>query len=676
MNHLLQTAIEQHRRGELASADKSYRKILATAPGHPDALHLWGVLAHQTGRVSAAIDAMRKAEPAHEANAVFHFNLARVLADAGQFNEAMRRYRKAIVLRPKLIEAYQNLAVMLLDLGAPLEAAHVCRQGLEISPHEINLLRNLGLAFERANQPERARETYRHLVDRHPQYATGHLRLGTLHYRLGQLDEAAESLQRAIAVDATLVPAYNNLGQTRQAQQRDADAVACYEQALKIDPQHFEVLVNLGTAYKNRNATDAAVRCYRRAMTIRPDAFQTWYNLGILYEEQGDVSRADDCFEKALTACTSPVGAARTAGGLSPGMDGPHTQRRQGVQARDTGPTIEAKDPPQAKIRAQRALLWLRQGRLSEGWPEYEFRTRLAAHGTAWLSDVAAWRGEPVADKTLLIHAEQGVGDQILFASCLPTLTASGARLILTCQPRLVPLFSRSFPGTTVLPAQAFGSKSLRGMVAKVNFQIAAGSLPRHLRGGFESFPETSGYLVASAPRVAHWRAQLSRSGKPWSIGFSWRGGGKPKEARRRSTRLDAWTPVLKHANIHWVNLQYGTSAAELATTGQRFGVEFSRFPAADPLIDLDEFAALVAALDFVISIDNTTVHVAGALGVPTWVLLPHVATWYWFANRGDSPWYPSLRLLRQPRRGDWTTVFEHLEHALSERFGRTAGPF
>jgi hypothetical protein len=311
-----------------------------------------------------------------------------------------------------------------------------------------------------------------------------------------------------------------------------------------------------------------------------------------------------------------------------------------------------------------RGLLWLLTGDFARGWPEYEWRwadpnVRLRSFSRP------RWDGSSLSGKTILVCAEQGIGDEIMFASCIPDLVKRAGHVVLECDSRLVPLFSRSFPGVGVSAAcPADHGNPVPGSPA-IDVQIAAGSLPGYLRRSWQDFPEPHAYLVPDPGAVAKWERRYQEAGDGLNVGISWRGGRKA-ERGKRSTSLDQWADLLRTEEVSFVNLQYGGSRAEINEVSSRCGVQILDWEDANPLVNLDDFAAQIAALDLVISIDNATVHMAGALGVPVWVLQPFAPEWRWLLDREDSYWYPGVRQFRQSMPGNWGAVFERVATELN----------
>jgi tetratricopeptide (TPR) repeat protein len=266
------------------------------------------------------------------------------------------------------------------------------------------------------------------------------------------------------------------------------------------------------------------------------------------------------------------------------------------------------------------------------------------------------WDGGELGGRTLLVYAEQGLGDEIMFASCYPELAARGARLVIECAPKLERLFARSFPGAVVVGRNQNDPVDWLGEVPRIELQAACGTVASYLRRSAASFPAHAGYLRADPERVAHWRARLAALGPGPKLGISWRGGTAQTRLRLRSVTLTDWRPVLETPGAAFVSLQYQRdAAAEVAAFGRETGLAIHHWQEA--IDDYDETAALVCALDGVVSVCTAVIHLAGALGRPATVVVPVSPEWRYGLEGEGMVWYPSVRLLRQRVAGEWGEV-------------------
>lgn len=431
-------------------------------------------------------------------------------------------------------------------------------------------------------------------------------------------------------IDDTDGIAWNNLGSAYTSLEKHEEAIACYESALQIDAANAKAHFNLGNVYKDLGQSTEASACYRRALYVDPGLTEAHINLGVVLQQMGRLEDALASHDRAVE------------------------QR-----------------PDDAEAHFHRAGTLLLKGDYARGWDEYEWRWRYDLTPRKFAAP--AWHGEDLARETLLVHGEQGVGDEIFFASCIPDVLALSRHCLIECDPRLVPLFARSFPLAEVV-ARPLSNEDVE--LAGVTVQTPAGSLPRFVRRTSADFPKRLRYLAACPKKRRDWSGRLAELGHGLKVGISWRGGGKATQLRRRSTALAEWQSVFAVPGVKFVDLQYGTTPAELVEAAGLLDAPLQHWDDLDPLKDLDGFAALVAELDLVISVDNATVHMAGALGVPVWNLLPFAPTWRWQLGRNETAWYPSMRLLRQSKLGDWGPVFEevtsHLRMLATSRGSKT----
>jgi Flp pilus assembly protein TadD len=403
---------------------------------------------------------------------------------------------------------------------------------------------------------------------------------------------------------------------------------------------HFEAAL----AHNRRGDAENAAAEYMRALDIRPDYTPARVNLGLIYLTQlGDPQRAQQQFERAVASDPGSVAA----------------QANLGLALQDRGrlddalahyEKLLAAYPKVHEYRWNRGLALLCRGDFARGWDDYESRNARGTGAPARAFPYPVWNGEALADEVLLVYGEQGLGDEIMFASCVPDLLERGIRCVLECDQRLANLFRRSFPAAQVHGAARDGDRSWLARHPQIGRQIACGSLPRILRRDEAAFPRHAGYLRADAGRVAHWRAQLAPGAEARTlIGVAWRGGGIKTRGRLRSIPLPQLAPLFALPQITWISLQRDgdDELAQFATGTVR--------RCDDALEDTDETAALISALDCVVTADSTTAHLAAALGRPTKILLAEPADWRWMRNRATSPWYPSAVLYRQQRPGDWS---------------------
>jgi hypothetical protein len=309
-------------------------------------------------------------------------------------------------------------------------------------------------------------------------------------------------------------------------------------------------------------------------------------------------------------------------------------------------------------------------GEFARGWDEYDWRLRVPGAVASIPAPFPVWRGEALAGKTLLVRSEQGIGDEIMFASCVADLHAAGARCVIECSRRLTGLFARSFPGARVI-ARDRSKPPDRATLGAIDVQCHAGSLPRWLRRSAADFPGTP-YLRADPARIAAWRERLGDAPGVLRVGIAWTGGLPGTLRAARSLSLAALEPLLRVRNARFVVLELGDRSAAVDAMRRATGARIDVWQGVAALPD--EAAALACALDVVVCVPTAMAHLAGALGRPVWVLVPGVGTWRYLWQGDRMPWYGSMRLLRRTPGSDPRTVVEGARDAI-DAFTRSAAP-
>ncbi|MCH8924133.1 MAG: tetratricopeptide repeat protein, partial [Planctomycetes bacterium] len=478
----------------------------------------------------------------------------------------------------------------------------------------------------RGGQADEAMAACREVIARQPACAAAHHLLAAIELQRGNPAAAWSSAEKAVELDPNHWTHHNTLGCVLNELEEPGPALASYRRGLRIAPNTAELYNNLARAQSDLGAAAEAEASYREALRLDPAYAEAIYNLANLCRDGGRFDEAIDLYDAALR------------------------QQEDMLLA-----------------RRNRGLALLEMGRFADGWAEYDWRwSEPQRTRPGGLLDVPPWQGEPLGGRTILIHAEQGVGDEVMFASCYAEMIALAGCCVLTCDPRLASLFGRSFPSAVVSAVRRGEECNWRvPPEVTIDFQIAAGDLPRYLRPSDESFPRQRQFLSADRDQRASWRRRLASLGDGLNVGISWRAGQTRQEQRKRSIPLDVWGPLLGTAGVNFVSLQYGDCRQQIAHVAADIGVTIHTFSDLDPTHDLDQLSAVISALDLVISVGNTTVHLAGGLGTPVWAMLPPAGTWPWTQGRDGALWYQSVRLMRAPVPGEWTELLERVREEL-----------
>jgi tetratricopeptide (TPR) repeat protein len=531
----------------------------------------------------------------------------------------------------------------LRDANDPATAARLCARAIELQHDAVAAHTGLAAACAAQGRTEDALDSYHLALHFDPGNVGAQLGCGFMLLALDRHAEAIPILRRLVAQAPDHADARYALGRALKASGDGAGALVELRAAAQLEPASAEYENLTGfVAWQLGHYDEARVRL-ARAVALAPQYAEARHNLGLVTLEAGEPALALGHFRAALA--TSPRPAATLSG--------------IGHALRDLGRLDEAIAEYAAALvvqadlgdaRINRCYARLMQDDYAGGWDDYECRFEASGTGPGG-TGAPRWQGDPLAGRRLLIYGEQGVGDEIMFASCLPeALARAGAGVTIACDPRLAGLFRRSFPGAAVIGA-ARGAQAAPPDFPAVDCEIPIGSLPGLFRRTASAFSSARGFLRADPARVAYWRTRLAteRPG-PW-LALAWRGGSLRTRARQRSIPLGECLPLFA-LGAAVVNLQYGDTLDEAAELRERHGVALHDFPEARR--DLDETAALLAATDFAVTIDNTIAHLAGGLARPGCVLLSAYPEWRYPRAGARWPWYPTLRLARQAAPGNW----------------------
>ncbi len=632
---LLSQGLEHHQSGDLTGAAARYREALAHEPESPDALYLLGLIAHQTDRPSDAVPLLRQAIARDNANVDYRMTLGLALAATGDLKAAEDIYRESVGQTPDMVSAHTNLGDVLLAQGETIEAVASYWRALRLNGDVAETHCNLGAAFHALGQEAAAEEHLKRACRLNPELPSARENLKQIHQNFRA--DGHQPTQASVQFERGII--FNAAGLLD-------DAESELRSALSEEPDSIIGLFALANTYKENQHFDEAIETFETALAIDSQAPELHSELGVVFAAVGRLDEAEASLRRAIECDAQAVDAHKNLGNILL-EQGRHDEA---LSAYDAALAIQ---PDHVSTHNNRANLLLLLGRYAAGWDEYEWRRRMPNNAPQQVA-LPDWTGEPLDGRRLHVIGEQAAGDATMFATCVPELANAGGPVTMHCEARIASLMARSFPWLEVTDALPLAANESQGAAAVA---IPLGSLPRLLRADEAGFGRSEPYLVADEIAVARWRARYAALGSGPKIGFSWRGGKSAFQRRQRSMALLDWLPVLRHANACFIDLQYGEHDEERNALREAHGIAPYRPAEIDPMSDMDGFAAQVAALDLVISIDNTSVHFAGALGVPVWTLAPVAPSWRWQLTRSDSPWYPSMRLVRQQKNESWPEV-------------------
>jgi tetratricopeptide (TPR) repeat protein len=649
-------AVEAHRQGRPAEAEALYREVLAQNPNHADAIHMLGLLYHQKGDRATAAQLIERAIILLPGNPMAYSNLAEVKRCLGQPQEAEKLCRQALTMNPQMTAAYVNLALAMHQTGraseglphalraielAPREAggysaAAIClaelqrlpeairyfEETLKITPNDPMILSSVAFCYARIEMHEKAINSMKRGLELAPDNMHMLLSMGVLMAQLEKFDQSAQWLEKALEKDPNFMPAIEHLAGVRTGQKRFEDAIALGKRILQVNPNALDVLANIGEAMMNLGQFEQTIVEMKRALAIRPLP-SVLQSLSNAYARTARPNEALEHINQALQL-----------------------------------------DPKNAVLHFNKSIILMLMGRYLEAWTEYEWRWQHPRMvGRTRRFNVPQWDGRPLNGARILLHAEQGMGDTIFFGRYAQLIAQQrGGRPILWVQTSIVDV-AKTIPGVEQVVGEA-------GPVPAVDCHIPIMSLPRIFNTSLETIPAPIPYIKADPVKKAYWKEDFARRTNKFKVGLVWEGGAFQPENFLRSASLPAYAPLADVPGVTFFSLQKGPAEKQSQTPPA--GMDFVDL--APHIKDFSDTTAMLDNLDLLISIDTSVVHFAGALGKPIWMFLAYSPGHMWMYHREDTPWYPNIRIYRQPAFKDWVTPVARVKAdllALLKREGR-----
>ncbi|MEX0808555.1 MAG: tetratricopeptide repeat protein [Dongiaceae bacterium] len=612
-------AVEHYQNGRMTEARHLAERVVSHVPNHSAAWHLLGVLHSATGNQANARIALEKAVRSNPQDSGAAYNLATLLAQLGEHKEAADNYRRSLLYQPDNHQARLGFAQSLRRSGRARPAIAEFRRLLEADPNQLAASLELADMLVTAGLPDQAVDALDSARAAHPGNPTLLKALVTIQKRLGRLEQA-EDTAMALKVQRPDDPDVLALvGGILRDRGRPREAIAYCGEAIRRAPNSVDGHLNLAAALFDVGEFDGAVVCYSKVLDLQPNSADAMAFLGATRQVQGHLGAAIRLLRKAIA--------------MRP-------------------------EEPLAHFNLSMALLSV--GRYREGWREYEWRwktDRFRKERQSFREPL--WDGGDLAGKRLLVWTEQGFGDAIQFLRYVPVLAAQGVNVALEIQPELKRLV-RGLDGVEILAAR--GEK-----LPRFDCHVPLMSLPHLCGTGVTSVPAWIPYLKADRARIATWRERLA-SLPGFRIGLCWQGSIRHQANHLRSLEFANLAPLLDLPRVSAVNLQKGPGREQIAASGLADRLTDWTGEMDGPGEAFCDTAAVICGLDLVITVDTAIAHLAGALGRPVWLLLGAAPDFRWLLTREDSPWYPTLRIFRQEKQGQWVPVIERVRTALERR--------
>lgn len=618
---LFERALTAFKSGKYPETECLLEQALKLAPGRDSILTNLAAVQLKLDCPEKALAYARRAMELKPDNAEAWLNAGSALVGLNRHDQALAHFEKVLEINPWHAEAWSSRGNTLNTLRNHADALASCSRALELNPELAEAWSAKGKALSALQRHEEALTCHDRAVALRPRIAAAWTSRGNVLTALGRHEEALASHDRAVSLQPAFATAWSNRGHALNELRRHLEALVSCDHALELDPALAEAWTNRGNALTDLARHEEAMASHDRALALKPDFAEAWSNRGITLLYQRKHTDALASFERAKTIA-----------------------------------------PDYALAHFNEGITRLSLGDFGRGWEEYEWRWNTGMGAASPRIDAPVWHGQALSG-TLLAWSEQGLGDQILHMSMLDDAKDLAQRIIVATEHRLVSLAQRSFPDMRVV------SWEDRFLAEPIAAWIPMGSLGKHLRTSWNDFPaKRTPYLLADRDRVAALRKRLT--GAHGTVcGISW----SSKNARlgtHKSIRLRDMLEILRIPGIEFVDLQYGDTQAERDELCSRHGVSLTHLGEIDNTRDIEGLAALISACDMVVTISNTTAHLAGALGLGPYVMLPHGQGrhWYWHEDREDSPWYPGATLIRQPQPNDWQSVLDRVAYEIRER--------
>ncbi|MFA7269343.1 MAG: tetratricopeptide repeat protein [Sterolibacterium sp.] len=545
--------------------------------------------------------------------------------NTGDSDGAETCYRKVISACPHHYEALHLLGIIEHGHGNLAEAEQLIGQAIALYGGESPYFAmNYGLVLQQLKRFEEADKYFRLAVKKLPESAEAHFNLGQLLQETQRLVEAKQHFKKAVRLNPKHAPSWHNLGKIHDEEHSPDLALECFQKALQAQADFVPSMASLGCTLRDFYRLDESYRIHLRVLELAPENDVALSNIALTCRQMGRMNEAVGYYSRLLML-----------------------------------------DLDNFYAHYNLSLLLLEIGDLANGWVEFEYRWRdkRATNTQPRPFPQPRWEGGDLSGKTLLVWGEQGVGDHLRYSSLFPELIAKANKLIVETDPRVIPLFARSFPTVTFVPEKPTPDPVLMG--SNIDFQIPMASCTRWLRNRIEDFPAEPAYFVADPEKRRRWTERLQALPNRLKVGISWRSGLTGLGRQFCYADISQWLPIFSVPGIDFINLQYDDSRNELVRLRELGGPELHQWPDIDLKDDFDDVAALVSELDLIISAPISVAELSGGLGIPTWILqLNHVS----YVNHGTNgfPWHPSIQLFSREWNEPWEPIIVHIAEKLS----------
>lgn len=630
LNESLVTASKQLQAGRIDEAETVYRQIVSNHPDHVESIHNLGLIAFQRGDFEGATKSIQHAIKINANDPALHCNLGNVFQARGKLDEAVYSYRHALKLNPAFVSALLNLGNVLLELHRPDESVTCFLGALDLKPDSAEAHNFLGDALKAQSKIDKAIACYQKAIKLNPKYAHAFNNLGLVLTGQRRFEEATKCFLKTLEIHPGFVDALCNLANVAREQGQLEQSISLCSRAIELAPNFFEAHSNLGLAFLESGKSAEAIQCFQKSLSINPNSPEVMNNLGNAYRNRCDYDAAIEMYEKALRINPNYVEALCNYGIVLKDVG----RFDDALAMYDRALQINSEN---SDAKFGKSVVLLLQGQWPQAWPLFESRWGTKDFANPKLEQ-PQWDGSDLHGKTILLTAEQGLGDTIQFVRYAKLVKEKGGYVILQGPPSLLELL-KDVPGI---------DRCVSSNEPRPHSDVACSlmSLPGIFRTTVQTIPAGVPYLQANPKLVERWKSKLSAI-DGFRVGICWQGNPSYRDDRERSLALQWFEPLAVVPGVQLISLQKGHGAEQLLDLDSFSVKDFSDEMDIEsgPFMDT---VAVMKNLDLVVSVDTVTAHLAGALGVEVWNLLAPVPHWPFLLATENTAWYPTMRLLRR----------------------------
>ena len=647
-------ATHYHSAGDFRRAEQAYQRILAVVPAHSVAMHQLGLIAMQTGDATKALEWFQRAAQTDPLNADVQTDLGCILKDAGKITEAIASFERAVSLDPNSIIALHNLGDILIEQGEYQQAQTFFQRVLKLRPDLAETHCSLGNLWKKTNKTEAAITSYRRAIELKPGYVASYNNLGVIMNEKGDQDQAIAYFEKTLQLAPDHADACNNLGRIFYDQEKFLQAEVWCRRAIELKPGLSMAIYNLGRILQGQQKFEEAAAVLRIALTIFPADPDLHLNLGNILMELDQPAAAAACFQQVLKFVPDSAEGETNLGMTLAAMD----DYQGAIQCYES---VLKRHPEEINAHFYLSLDLLILGDYPRGFREFEYRLQLK-DSAKFDPSQPKWTGEPLVGKTLFLVSEQGLGDMIQFVRFAAKVKQLGGTILFCCIKPLVKLLS-NIPGIDrIVP---YGDP-----MPEYDYYAPLMSVPGIIGTTLEEIPSLLSvpYLKPDPDLVAYWKERLGpRKLGEMRVGLAWQGNPENTMDRYRSIPLKSFVGLSQVPGLRLVSFQRNQGVEQIPPMMAQLPLTCFMDEPGREVDSLLDSAALMSLMDVMISVDSAPVHLAGALGVRTWLLCRKQSEWRWMLDREDSPWYPSIRIFRQTVIGQWDDVIEKVTQELKQ---------